>query len=208
MTTEKPEMPEKRQKPKPDLEHLTWAIEQRSEIQRTLLALYEYVRGHEFCRSQPYTLSLLDELIGAAFSLWRAVFLADKRRDYEAAQAGQEDFLERLITTNIITFEADKANSAWSVSYYLENAKMRILRGSVSASSNSPHPSLDEIEPLLASMGSHDVEFIRHEWESTHSALRMLFHVMYPECKLAIKPPTVPKPSGLDRLFESDEPQT
>jgi len=137
---------------------------------------------------------LLDELIGAAFSLWRAVFLADKARDYGAVQAGQEDFLERLATSNTITFGDDQKNSAWSVSYYLENAKMRISRGSESAISNSPHPSLFEIERLIATMGSHDVEFIRHDWESAHSALRMLFRVMDPECKLKIKPPTLPKP--------------
>jgi len=31
---------------KPDLEHLSWAIDQRAEIQHTLLALYEFVRRY------------------------------------------------------------------------------------------------------------------------------------------------------------------
>jgi hypothetical protein len=29
---------------KPDVDHLRWAVDQRAQIQRTLLALYEYVR--------------------------------------------------------------------------------------------------------------------------------------------------------------------
>jgi hypothetical protein len=61
---------------KPNEEHLAWAIEQRAEVQHTLLAVYGFVR-----HSCPPTLDqdtryLLDLLIGAAFSLWRAVFLA------------------------------------------------------------------------------------------------------------------------------------
>ena len=64
------------EKKKPDVNHLRWAVDQRAEVQRTLLALYEYVRrkktpGGSHAEPQVY---ILDQLIGSAFSLWRAAF--------------------------------------------------------------------------------------------------------------------------------------
>jgi hypothetical protein len=113
---------------KPDEGHLAWAIDQRAEVQHTLRALYEFVRHH-----LPPTLDLdarclLDHLIGAAFSLWRAVFLADTFRDDIHIHQSQEAFLLKVITDNTITFADDKANRHWTVEYYLENAKFRIAR--------------------------------------------------------------------------------
>jgi hypothetical protein len=76
---------------------LAWAIDQRAEVQHTLRALYEFVRHH-----LPPTLDLdarclLDHLIGAAFSLWRAVFLADTFRDEIHIHQSQEAFLLKVI---------------------------------------------------------------------------------------------------------------
>jgi hypothetical protein len=75
---------------KPDLSHLAWALEQRLEIQRTLLELYRFVRSNPSLtlRSTPsgeYEFvkpMLLDHLIAAGFSLWRAVFLSESDREF------------------------------------------------------------------------------------------------------------------------------
>lgn len=67
-------------------------------------------------------------MIAAAFSLWRAVFLAEAFRDIETIHRSQEAFLEKLITDNAIGFSDDKVNRHWTVEYYLENAKLRLGR--------------------------------------------------------------------------------
>src|SRR5580704_7472234 len=118
----------------PDIVHLEWAILQRANIQRTLLALYELARrapigGHlpksdNFVFVEPY---LFDHFIAAAFSLWRAVFLAEGDRSWVTTRKHQTDFLEKLITTNAISFGDDYKARAWSVRFYLEAAKGRLL---------------------------------------------------------------------------------
>jgi hypothetical protein len=188
----------------PDVKHLAWAIEQRAEIQRTLLALYEYGTTFGPEGSDRFKLTLFSDLVGAAFSLWRAVFLADQSRDFGEVHEKATDFLRRVVTTNAITFGDDKANSAWSVGYYLDNAKLRLDNARKYTEENRPAASLADVEPLLGTVGYHDVPMTQHEWEAAHTALRMMFHVLYPECVLPIKQATPREPQGLE-AFMSDE---
>ena len=57
---------------KPDEEHLAWAIEQRTDVQRTLLELYKFVRNNSPDDLEFDTRYLLEHLIGTAFSLGNA----------------------------------------------------------------------------------------------------------------------------------------
>jgi hypothetical protein len=68
----------------------------------------------------------LDDFIASAFSLWRAVFLAEIDRDRESVSKGQRDFLAKVIADNAISYADDKSTRAWSVAYYLDNAKFRL----------------------------------------------------------------------------------
>ena len=189
---------------KPDEEHLAWAIDQRAEVQRTLLALYEFVRHHRPDILEHHIRYLLDHLIGAAFSLWRAVFLAETFRDVVKIQQSQETFLEKLLTDNAINFSDDKANRHWTVEYYLENAKLRLGRA-VAYSDTHKGVQLNELlMPFLQLRGIHGAEFTRYEWESAHYALRELLKVIDPKTILVAKIPTVPKPSGLEEFFGKD----
>lgn len=65
-------------------------------------------------------------LVAVAFSLWRAVFLADGIRDWEAILANAETFLEKLIRDNIINYSDDWNSRHWSFLYYLNNARFRL----------------------------------------------------------------------------------
>jgi len=104
----------------PDIKHLAWAIEQRAEIQRTLLALLRFARAHpSFAMEEKY---LFDHLVGAAFSLWRAAFLAQAIREDSNIHESQEKFLEKIISDNMITFGDDKLNRHWTVGYYLDGS--------------------------------------------------------------------------------------
>ena len=111
---------------KPDFDHLKWAIDKRADIQRTLLALYTYVRRRPVKNIKPIDVDLLDDIIGAAFSLWRAVFLVDTLREQTIVHNSQENFLAKVISDNSITFNDDKIDRHWTVGYYLENAKLRL----------------------------------------------------------------------------------
>jgi hypothetical protein len=61
---------------------------------------------------------LLELLIGAAFSLWRAVFLAETVRDVVQIHESEEGFLLKVITHNAVTFADDQSNRHWTVEYY------------------------------------------------------------------------------------------
>ncbi len=192
---------------KPDLEHLAWAIDQRAEIQRTLLALYEFVRHHRPPRGTEENY-VLGYLTGAAFSLWRAVFLAETFRDDASVHASQEKFLEKVITDNAIGFSDDKQNRHWTVGYYLENAKFRLSEATMYVENHARAFNLDDNPQLLAKLmpflrltGTMGVDLTRYEWESAYYALRFLFKFVEPNTPMEAKPPEAPKPKALEGLL-------
>lgn len=76
---------------------------------------------------------------GAAFSLWRAVFLlAEKElrsefRDENGdavskgrVQAAARAFLHQVVKTNAINFPDDMRNAPWTAGYYINNAIYRV----------------------------------------------------------------------------------
>jgi hypothetical protein len=180
----------KKGKPEPDLDHLKWAIEQRAEIQRTLLALYGYAR-HNDPRHFP-SVALFDNCIAAAFSLWRAAFLADKPRGTLRIHAAQVQFLEKVIATNAITFSDDVAASPWSVNFYLQNAHHRLTRAVKIATEYFDFKDEWTITAFLEVVGEEHASFTRYQWECQHVALRRLFNLIAPTAFLL---PELPMPS-------------
>jgi hypothetical protein len=193
---------------KPDVDHLRWAIDQRAEIQRTLLALYVYIRrtpsNTGYADPKVY---LLDHLIGAAFSLWRAVFLAETFRTDETIHQSQEAFLAKVISDNSITFGDDKINRAWTVGYYLDNAKLRIERASAYADHHLNSDSRRYVLPNLRLRGTLGVSLTEWEWESAHYALRYMLMILDPETKAQPQQPNSPRPEGLEAVMLGDESQ-
>ena len=192
---------------RPDFGHLAWAVNQRAEIQRTLLALYEFVCRHRPPQNgaQKYVPGYL---IGAAFSLWRAVFLADTFRDDVSVHGSQEQFLKKVITDNTIGFNDDRQNRHWTVGYYLENAKIRLSQAAtfIEAHANAFGLKLNpgvlaETMPLLQLSGTMGVELTRYEWESAHYALRRLFRIIEPDASIEARPPEAPEPQGLQEIL-------
>ncbi len=134
---------------------------------------------------------MLDHLIAASFSLWRAVFLAENVREPNSVRVAQKLFLATVISTNAIGFGDDKRSSAWSVGFYLENAKHRLTAAHLIISHHRKDLQVQDILPLLRLSGTYAVELTRYEWESIHAALRTLLKALDPACKLPIEPPTV-----------------
>lgn len=192
---------------KPDIEHLRWAIEQRAEIQRTLLALYDYVRnkGSNAGYADP-SVYILDHLIGAAFSLWRAVFLAETYRTDESIRQSQEAFLAKVISDNSITFGDDKINRAWTVGYYLDDAKLRVERASMYADHHLKTDSRRYVLSNLRLRGTMGISLTEWEWESAHYALRYMLRILDPQTKAVPVQPNAPRPDGLEAFTVGDEP--
>lgn len=187
---------------KPDFEHLVWAVDQRAEIQRTLLAIYKVIRTHTPPQYGYDKMHILNDLIGAAFSLWRAVFLAETFRDVKTIHENQEAFLEKLITDNAISFTDDKANRNWTVGYYLDNAKFRLQQASSYSDQQNKTTTLGEtVRPLLQLKGTMGAHLTRNEWESVHCALRLIFKVIEPDIEIEARFPHL-QPPGLEPFFE------
>ena len=191
---------------KSDVEHLRWAVDQRAEIQRTLLALYEYVRkttsAAGYADPKAY---LLDNLIGAAFSLWRAAFLVETFRTDENILRSQETFLAKVISDNSIQFGDDKINRAWTVGYYLDNAKLRIERASAFADHHLQTDSRRYVLQHLRIRGTPSVPLTEWEWESAHFALRYMLGISDPTTNAKPTTPSRPRPQGVERVLLGDE---
>jgi len=120
-----------------DLENLAWLVDSRNKIQSLMLRLYRLAQDPDV--NEAKRPENLHDLIGAAFSLWRAVFLANAKalnseQDPEGKKRGPRqkldkdaaDFLKRVIDTNAISFVDDLRFGSWTVGYYLNNARFRL----------------------------------------------------------------------------------
>lgn len=149
-----------------NLDHLKWLVERRFDIQRTLIALYENVPASGDAADY------MDDFIASAFSLWRAVFLAEVDRDWESVSKGQRDFLAKVIADNAISYADDKSTRAWSVAYYLDNAKFRLDGPSQDLFQESPNLTFRHTTHGAASV-------TRDEWDSVHDYLRVLINKVF-----------------------------
>ncbi len=102
---------------------LDWLVKARNESQSLMLRLLQQWDnlGGEQRRAA----------LGAAFSLWRAVFLLVKKEQQDDAidklDSAAKRFLEQIIRTNAIGFNDDLKLRAWSSTYYVDNARYRII---------------------------------------------------------------------------------
>ena len=99
---------------------LDWLVEARNRIQSLMLRLLQQWEQLPSFRRQT--------VLGAAFSLWRAVFLLaiDAEQPLDPVDAAARKFLNRVVRTNAVTFSDDMRTRSWSSVYYVENAVQRI----------------------------------------------------------------------------------
>ena len=123
-----------------DNKDLDWMVERRNQIQ-TLMVRVLRARGK--LQSSDWQL-----LVGAVFSLWRAVFICDpddmtEKIDIETI-AGR--YLTKVIETNAISFADDKQMRGWAGGYYVNNALFRLdLRSAKSKGTRGHDESLQDL---------------------------------------------------------------
>ena len=101
-------------------ESLRWLVLSRNKIQRLMLRLHEHPNEPDGRQWQLY--------VGAAFSLWRAVFLCHDATEFNSRKLEPDvkRFLLKVIKTNAIGFTDDMQSSAWTGGYYINNALFRL----------------------------------------------------------------------------------
>jgi hypothetical protein len=108
-------------------ERLNWAIEARARSQRLLLALYTFGEQRGYGSPDSAEAGVFSTLVGVAFSLWRAAFLADvPTRTWPEALRDAQELLSTVLATNAVTFGTEHKLQGWTAGYYLRNAKLRL----------------------------------------------------------------------------------
>src|SRR6266446_3448211 len=152
--------------------YLRWLVPSRSNIQNLLLEMQVFLQEHrEAIDADPDARSVFALLIGTAFSLWRAVFLADSARDWKSILDDADRFLDTLIRDNTILYRDDK--NAWSVGYYLNNGRYRLYR----ISEKMPDEQLRKLIDQIKSSGVDEVS-ARGAWQLSYDALRLAFDLV------------------------------
>jgi len=158
-----------------------WLVDQRAKIQATFLDLYKCSSSPLVNASsiEPHWATAWAFLGGAAFSLWRAVFLAETAEsgpdDWPAIHNNATHFLGEVIRTNTITFTHDDKMRVWTCRYYLHNAYCKL------AAAISALRSVEGLESELARseiQGVLDPSFFRTTrralWDKAYVALSAL----------------------------------
>lgn len=109
-------------------DHMRWQVEKRSQNQACCVRLFELLNKHSRkCSGDVKCFLAAQDLIGAAFSLWRAVFLGNKGGDVEIVFSHAMKFFEGVILDNSISYVQDKNNNEWTFNYYASNARFRLI---------------------------------------------------------------------------------
>ena len=102
--------------PAPD--HLAWVITGRARTQKAALNLYKMIKEYgPQIRSKKLSYDAQD-LAAVAFSLWRAVFLADRSGAADAKMADVEFFLGKMLTDNRIAWRVSGRSITTSTMLY------------------------------------------------------------------------------------------
>src|SRR5262249_34957451 len=108
-------------------EHLEWLVSRRNKVQTDLFRLHRLavLRRSELLDDLT-NLGIVHLMVGAPFSLWRAVFLGNVSLSMDAIALDAERFLKTLIEDNAINYPQDRSMREWTFGYYVNNAAMRI----------------------------------------------------------------------------------
>ncbi len=110
-----------------NLSRLKEMVDSRHGIQSLCFDLVSFMNNnYTEIEQHKKTRSHTAQLAGAAFSLWRAVFLTESTDSGELLITARS-FLEKVVRTNMIGFNDDISMQAWTSGYYLNNAKYRLL---------------------------------------------------------------------------------
>ena len=77
-------------------------------------------------RVNPRHNAIAQLLVGASFSLWRAVFLTDMPLELDDALTAAKGFLEKVVSDNAIGFSDEKKFKRWTAGFYVSHIEYRL----------------------------------------------------------------------------------
>jgi hypothetical protein len=107
--------------------HLKWSVENRAVTLRTSVNLLRLFKEHSKSIKEKENTAVAQNLLSVAFSLWRAVFLANRTGQREARIDAATAFLQKMIADNAISFATDLEGREWTFNYYMTNATNSLL---------------------------------------------------------------------------------
>jgi hypothetical protein len=106
---------------------LEWLVKNRSRNQACAVKLFKLLTERESQIKLQRSDMFVQGLIGVTFSLWRAVFLADKRGIRAESLKSATEFLETMIADNAIGYIQDKKFKEWTFNYYTNNVRLTLI---------------------------------------------------------------------------------
>jgi hypothetical protein len=154
-------------------EFADWLLSRRADIQRFMVNLRFFSDGKPDL-SRPESNGLIyGHLVAIAFSLWRAAFLAAHPRDWETTFGNINPFLTKLITDNSFLFPDEKDSGSWMVTYYLQNARLRLLHASKHL--KDVDAIYFEYQTLIDNIGEQFSADAKDEWDKLMNVTKLLF---------------------------------
>jgi hypothetical protein len=152
---------------------LTWLVEHRAQIQRLIHDLYLVLNDKDLrnrLETNPSDCSIFGLFVGAAFSLWRAVFLIDATREqWPTILDGAKEFLESLVHDNTITYDREQRWKNWTIGFYLNNARYRLYRMFEKMPGIEMTAAFRELDGQRQT--GIDDDNVQHHWETIYGAL-------------------------------------
>lgn len=109
-----------------EVEFLAWSVNGRHQIQTESVRLLELMRLHsKASREQKLQMR---RLVGVAFALWRAVFLANRTSKVDLSFKASGDFLTKVLIDNTITFTFDVQHSEFTFRFYADAARQNLRK--------------------------------------------------------------------------------
>lgn len=114
-----------------EVDHFKWLVDARRDNQALLLRLYRFGQSVPDLKDDKIGRQLYAYLVGAGFSLWRAAFLSDSTREWADILQGDHSavkLLEKVLRDNAINYPQDRDTRDWMGGYYLNSARLRLVR--------------------------------------------------------------------------------
>jgi hypothetical protein len=106
------------------LKDLTYWHNEAQIIQFSLLKLVTEKEGG-ILRDDNHK-AIFQLLVGASFSLWRAVFLTDEPLELDSALESAKGFLEKVVSDNTIGYSDEKKFKRWTAGFYVSHIQYRL----------------------------------------------------------------------------------
>ncbi len=173
-----------------EVDILADSVERRPRSQILLLKHLELLRNYRPCiGADEKRTTMINQLAGAAFSLWRATFLTHAERETPRILDDLDQFLQYVICNNAIGYPQEYGTKAWYVGFCLNNVRFRLNR---ICECMPEVKSLAAMQPIVhMKPSSHGIRAVER-WDAFYPALHAITDLFEAHCKESSHSVTAP----------------